>query len=236
MVRIRLPPAKGEVRTRAGRRAKERATLERRIRTWAAWRKNAQIAGSTLLRCSDRLSAGNTTESTNIRSRRARFPACRQARSTSTLSGCSSILAIATRTIPETRLLQPRRGGSIGIVAISVQATGAPAFAAASSGGRLGSQCTSKKAPPGDAAGRIRHQPVKRRRHDCRLDHFGAVVAGLESTMPVLVTPPGTSTLTVTPVPARSLAMIAEKASKAAFDLTGHRSASLRGSSCRDSW
>jgi hypothetical protein len=37
-------------------------------------------------------------------------------------------------------LLQPRRGGSIGIVAISVQATGAPAFAAASSGGRLGSQ------------------------------------------------------------------------------------------------
>jgi len=36
--------------------------------------------------------------------------------------------------------------------------------------------------------------------------------------MPVLVTPPGTSTLTVTPVPARSFAMIAENASNAAFD------------------
>jgi len=36
--------------------------------------------------------------------------------------------------------------------------------------------------------------------------------------MPVLVTPPGTSTLTVTPVPAMSFAMIAEKASNAAFD------------------
>jgi hypothetical protein len=45
-------------------------------------------------------------------------------------------------------LLQPRRGGSIGIVAISVHATGAPAFAAASSGGKLGSQCTARKRCP----------------------------------------------------------------------------------------
>src|ERR1700732_395275 len=45
-------------------------------------------------------------------------------------------------------LLQPRRGGSIGIVAISDQATGAPAFAAASSGGTLGSQCTARKRRP----------------------------------------------------------------------------------------
>src|SRR5438309_6402499 len=45
-------------------------------------------------------------------------------------------------------LLQPRRAGSIGIVAISVQATGAPALAAASSGGKLGSQCTARKRRP----------------------------------------------------------------------------------------
>ena len=28
-----------------------------------------------------------------------------------------------------------------------------------------------EESPPGDVAGRIRHQPVKRRRHHCRLDH-----------------------------------------------------------------
>ena len=34
------------------------------------------------------------------------------------------------------------------MVAIAVHATGAPAFAAASSGGRLGSQCTARKRRP----------------------------------------------------------------------------------------
>ena len=37
-------------------------------------------------------------------------------------------------------------------------------------------------------------------------------------TIAVLVTPPGTSTLTVTPVPSRSFAMIADSASSAAFE------------------
>jgi hypothetical protein len=73
-----------------------------------------------------------------------------------------------------------------------------------------------KKAPPGQAAGRIRHQPVKRRRHHRRLDHLGAVIAGLERHHTGIGDPPGR--LTVTPVPARSFAMIAEKASNAAFD------------------
>src|SRR5580704_1062378 len=115
-------------------------------------------------------------------------------------------------------LLQPRRGGSIGIVAISVQATGAPAFSAASSGGMLGSQCTARKRRP----------VTPPAASDTSQLSGGVMTAGWiisarskpasRGTMPVLVTPPGTSTLTVTPVPARSLAMIAEKASKAAFD------------------
>jgi hypothetical protein len=75
-----------------------------------------------------------------------------------------------------------------------------------------------EKTPPGDVAGRIRHQPVERCRHHCRLDHLGAIVAGLDGEHTCIGDPPGTNTLTVTPLPARSLAMIAENASKAAFD------------------
>src|SRR6516165_10980394 len=115
-------------------------------------------------------------------------------------------------------MLQPRRGGSIGIVAMPVQATGAPAFAAASSGARLGSQCTARKRRPVTPAAASDTSQLR----------GGAITAGWiisarskpasGGTIGVLVTPPGTSTLTVTPVPARSLAMIAEKASKAAFD------------------
>src|SRR5215472_3385554 len=115
-------------------------------------------------------------------------------------------------------MLQPLRGGSIGIVAISVQATGASAFAAASSGGSFGSQCTARKRRPVTALAAS----------DTSQLSGGAITAGWiistrskpasSGTIGVLVTPPGTSTLTVTPVPARSFAMIAEKASNAALD------------------
>ena len=43
-------------------------------------------------------------------------------------------------------------------------------------------------------------------------------MSDLFGTIGVFVTPPGTSTLTVMPLPSRSFAMIAEKASSAAFD------------------
>ena len=55
-----------------------------------------------------------------------------------------------------------------------VQATGAPAFSAACAGGNAGSQCTAEKAPRGDPARRVRHQPDQRRRHDLGLDHLPA--------------------------------------------------------------
>ena len=51
--------------------------------------------------------------------------------------------------------------------------------------------------------GGIRDEPEERRRHDLRLDHLGAIEARSD-TIGVFVMPPGTKTLTVTPVPLRS--------------------------------
>src|SRR5207302_4056075 len=111
-----------------------------------------------------------------------------------------------------------RDAGSIGIVAMLVQATGAPAFSAACTGAKAGSQCTARKrrpvTPPAASA--------------ASQTSGGAMLSGWIiacrskpdscGTIGVLVTPPGTSTLTVTPLPSRSFAMIAENASSAAFD------------------
>ena len=89
-----------------------------------------------------------------------------------------------------------------GIVAILVQATGAPAFSAACSGASAGVPVDGEKAPPGDIAGRIRDEPDKRRRHNLQA---GSACPGrspaASEIIGVFVTPPGTRTLTVTPVP-----------------------------------
>ena len=99
-----------------------------------------------------------------------------------------------------------------------VQATGAPAFSAAWRGGNFGSQCTARKRRPVTSAASFETSHTS----------GGAITSGWIiccrskpdscGTIGVLVTPPGTSTLTVTPVPSRSFAMIAENASSAAFD------------------
>jgi hypothetical protein len=75
-----------------------------------------------------------------------------------------------------------------------------------------------EKAPAGDFPGRIRDEPYERRRHDFRLDEAGALETPSSEIIGVLVTPPGTKTLTVTPLPSRSFAMIALSASSAALD------------------
>jgi hypothetical protein len=101
----------------------------------------------------------------------------------------------------------------IGIVAMLVQATGAPAFSAACSGGSVGSQWTPRSRRPvtfGD-------EPEERQRHDLRL-----ILAHLKPAPPdavgVLVTALGTRTSTVSPVPSSSFAKIALSASSAALD------------------
>src|SRR5947207_14516233 len=86
-------------------------------------------------------------------------------------------------------LLQPRRGGSIGIVAISVQATGAPAFAAASPGGRFGSQCTARKRRPVTPSAAFETSQLSGGAITAGLDHLSAVVAASSGTIPVFVTP-----------------------------------------------
>src|SRR6516162_7443706 len=110
------------------------------------------------------------------------------------------------------------RLGVIGIVAMLVQATGAPAFSAASSGGNFVSQRTPRKRRPVTfpAASETSHR------------RGGTITSGwisLARSKPasseiigVFVTPPGTKTFTVTPVPSRSFAMIALSASSAALD------------------
>src|SRR5438270_16849 len=82
-----------------------------------------------------------------------------------------------------------------------VQAIGAPAFSAASAGGRTGSQCTARKRLPVTAPAAS----------DTSQTSGGAITAGWIicarsnpaacGTIAVLVTPPGTTTLTVTPLP-----------------------------------
>jgi len=98
-------------------------------------------------------------------------------------------------------------------VAMLLHATGAPAFSAASSGDSLVSQCTARKRwpVPFPAAS------------DASQTSGGAMTSGCISLassdiIGVLVTPPGTRTLTVTPVPSRSFAMIALSASSAALE------------------
>jgi hypothetical protein len=106
----------------------------------------------------------------------------------------------------------------IGIVAMLVQATGAPAFSAACSGGSEGSQWTPRNL-------RLVTFPAASER---TRKSGGTMTSGwisLPRSKPasseiigVLVIPPGTKTLTVTPVPSRSFAMIALSASSAALD------------------
>ena len=99
-----------------------------------------------------------------------------------------------------------------------VQATGAPAFSAASAGASFGSQWIARKRRPLTACAAS----------DTSQTSGGAMTSGWIiscrsnpasfGTIGVFVTPPGTSTLTVMPLPSRSFAMIDEKASSAAFD------------------
>ena len=106
----------------------------------------------------------------------------------------------------------------IGIVAMLVQATGAPAFSAACSGGSLVSQCTARKRRPVTFSAASETSQTR----------GGAMTSGwiiwarskpaASDTIGVLVIPPGTKTLTVTPVPSRSFAIIALSASSAALD------------------
>ena len=106
----------------------------------------------------------------------------------------------------------------IGIVAMLVHATGAPAFSAACSGGRLVSQWIARNRRPVTLWAASETSQTK----------GGAITPGwinLVRSKPasseiigVLVTPPGTRTLTVTPVPSRSFAMIALSASSAALE------------------
>src|SRR5271169_3982370 len=110
------------------------------------------------------------------------------------------------------------RLGVIGIVAMLVHATGAPAFSAACSGGSPVPQYTARKRRP------VTFPAAS----DTSQTRGGAMTSGWiilarskpasSDTIGVLVTPPGTKTLTVTPVPSRSFAMIAPSASSAALE------------------
>jgi hypothetical protein len=75
-----------------------------------------------------------------------------------------------------------------------------------------------KKAPTRDFPGSVRYKPKQRRDHHLRLDHLGALEPASLEIIGVFVIPPGTKTLTVTPVPSRSFAIIALSASSAALD------------------
>src|ERR1700730_2121282 len=90
-----------------------------------------------------------------------------------------------------------------------VQATGAPAFSAACSGESVGSQWTPRNRRPVTfpAASETTSGWIILARSKPDSDAIG-----------VFVIPPGTRTLTVTPVPSRSFAMIALSASSAALD------------------
>src|SRR5271166_3321705 len=109
------------------------------------------------------------------------------------------------------------RLGVIGIVAMLVHATGDPAFSAACSGGSSGSQWTPRNRRP--VTFPAASETSQRR--------GGAMTSGWiilarskpeADTIGVFVIPPGTRTLTVTPVPSRSFAMIALSASSAALE------------------
>jgi hypothetical protein len=65
--------------------------------------------------------------------------------------------------------------------------------------------------------GGIRDEPKERRRHDLRLDHLARSNPDSD-TIGVFVIPPGTRTLTLTPVPSRFFTMIALSASSAALE------------------
>ena len=66
--------------------------------------------------------------------------------------------------------------------------------------------------------GGIGDEPEERRHHDLRWISLARSKPASSDTIGVLVIPPGTSTLTVMPVPSRSFAMIALSASSAALD------------------
>ena len=101
------------------------------------------------------------------------------------------------RTLPDPPL-PPRRGGGFGIILAPVRGDEALA---------------------GDAVGPRAREPEQRRHHDRRSSSVAAQLVGKAAgIMPVSVAPPGSSALTVTPVPARSCAQMMVSDSSAAFD------------------
>src|SRR6266851_8405586 len=129
---------------------------------------------------------------------------------------------------PGWRLSSPRYGmgstvgydrfGVIGIVAMLVHATGAPALSAACSGGSAGSQWTPRNRRPDTFAAA---SEMSQRSGGTMTSGWISLARSKPASseiIGVLVTPPGTSTLTVTPVPSRSFAMIALSASSAALE------------------
>ena len=101
------------------------------------------------------------------------------------------------------------RLGRMGIVAMVVHATAAPDFSAACSGGSAGSQWTPRNRRPDTFAAASETSHTR----------GGTITSGWiivarskpasSEIIGVLVIPPGTKTLTVTPLPLRSFAMIA---------------------------
>jgi predicted ATPase len=76
--------------------------------------------------------------------------------------------------------------------------------------------------------GGIRDEPEERRRHDLRLDQAGSIKPASSEIIGVLVTPPGTKTLTVTPVPWRTEQLIAV-ANEQGFPFWGAQGTIYRG-------
>src|SRR6202521_1825287 len=98
-----------------------------------------------------------------------------------------------------------------------VQATGAPAFSAACSGESVGSQWTPRNRRPVTFPAA---SETSQRRGGTMTSGWIILARSKPDadTIGVFVIPPGTRTLTVTPVPSRSFAIIALSASSAALD------------------
>ena len=110
-----------------------------------------------------------------------------------------------------------RARGWIGIVAMLVQATGAPAFSAACSGASAGSQWMARKRGPVTFPAASEMSQTS----DGAITSGWIIVARAKPAsseiIGVLVIPAGTRTLTVTPLPSRSFAIIAMSASSMAI-------------------
>src|SRR5712675_1625705 len=99
-----------------------------------------------------------------------------------------------------------------------VQATGAPAFSAASTGGSFVSQWTPRNRRPVTFSAA---SETSQRSGGTMTSGWISLPRSKPASPEIIgasVTPPGTRTLTVTPAPSRSFAMIALSASSAALD------------------